>query len=490
MTSKRVNVLFLSSEADPYVKIGGLGDVAGALPRAILQQSDENTRFDIRLAIPLYGAIKKKYPALKKLTDFNIHTGSLTIRACVYEHEQEGLPVYLIDGSPIREEDPVYGSNFTADAEKFIFFSLACLELPRVLKWKIDILHANDWHTAIAVHQSAKLRELRPERSRIKKVITLHNLPFMGAGSEEALTKFGIEPAEDSALPIWARTIPLPMGLASADRIVPVSPTYAEEILTPEFGCGLENYLSTHKEKITGIINGIDSAAWNPASDPFITPHFDHNDLPGKARCKQTVQKEMGLPVDPATPLIVVISRMDQQKGIDLAIDALRSLSGQNWQAVILGSGDAKLESAALSLQNDLPEKVRARVVFDPQLSHRLYAGTDILLMPSRYEPCGLAQMIAMRYGTVPVARATGGLKDTISDYTQDEQGNGFTFAEASGAAAARSLATAFEHYQNKTTWGKIVANGMKRDFSWAESAKKYCQLYHEVLTLPVQEEK
>jgi len=490
MANKRINILFLASEADPYVKMGGLGDVAGSLPRTIYHQSDENIRYDIRLAIPFYGAIKKKYPDLPQLTEFNIHTGSLTIHATVYEHEQDGMPVYLIDGKPIREEDPVYGSNFSADAEKFIFFSLACLELPRVLKWKIDILHANDWHSAIALHQLDKLSNSHPDLAQIKKIITLHNLPFMGAGSEEALTKFGIEPAEDSSLPVWARTIPLPMGLASADRIIAVSPTYAEEILTPEFGCGLEGYFSEHKQKISGIINGIDTVIWNPASDPFLAAHFDKKDFSGKVLCKQAVQMEMGLEVNPHTPLIVSISRMDQQKGIDLAIDALRAMSSQNWQAVILGSGDARLEASALNLQEELPDKVRARVVFDPQLSHRLYAGADILLMPSRYEPCGLSQLIALRYGTVPVARATGGLKDTVIDYTGNAHGNGFTYTEASSAATARSLSAALAHYQQKTAWKEIMTNGMKQDFSWAISAKKYCTLYQELLDVRSREEK
>lgn len=248
MSKKRINILFIASEADPFVKIGGLGDVAGSLPIAINKQSDENVMFDIRLAIPFYGAIKKKLPNLQKLCDFQVNTGSLTIQASVFEHEQEGMPVYFIDGIPIREDAPVYGSNFVADAEKFIFFSLACLELPRILKWKIDILHANDWHTAIAVHQLSQLAKNRPGFSVIRLILTLHNLPFMGAGSEEILTKFGIEPADDPLLPVWARMIPLPMGLSSVDRIVPVSPTYAQEILTPDFGCGLESFFNTGKK--------------------------------------------------------------------------------------------------------------------------------------------------------------------------------------------------------------------------------------------------
>lgn len=250
--SNRLNILFVASEADPFVKIGGLGDVAGSLPLAIHESSDAHSSYDIRLAIPLYGFIKKKYPDLKKLADFKVNTGSLSIDATVYSIVHHGMTVYFISGDPIYENEPVYGTNFNADAEKFIFFSLACLELPRVLKWKIDILHCNDWHTAIAIHQLEKMRTSRPGYSKIKTVLTLHNLPFMGSGSEDALTRYGIEPAQDVSLPVWARTIPLPMGLASADRIVAVSPTYAKEILTPAYGCGLESFLFHNETRLSG----------------------------------------------------------------------------------------------------------------------------------------------------------------------------------------------------------------------------------------------
>lgn len=490
MTRKRLNILFIASEAEPFVKIGGLGDVAGSLPQAIHKLSNDELSFYIRLVLPFYGVLKKKFPEKKKLTDFNFHTGSLSFKCSIYETESKGIPVYFIDGLPIKEEDPVYGTNFMADAEKFIFFSLACLELPRVLKWKIDILHANDWHTSIAVHQLAKLKGLRAEYSKIKSVISLHNLAYMGAGSELALAKFGIEPAEDTSLPIWARTIPLPMGLSSADRIVPVSPSYAREILTPEYGCGLENFFEQQQSKISGILNGIDISLWDPSTDPLIAANYDIGNLQGKDKCKTSLMKEMGFTAGSQSPLIILVSRMDQQKGVDFAIEALLNLADQEWHAVILGSGDPVLEKAAITLESQLPEKVRAKIQFDLTLSHRLYAAADILLMPSRYEPCGLTQLISMRYGTIPVANPTGGLIDTIISSTDSQGGTGFLSSSRNADQFTNALKKAIDVFHKPSAWKRITHNAMNQDFSWEKSAEKYCALYQELTSSSNQEEK
>lgn len=482
MSQQRINILFIASEADPFVKIGGLGDVAGSLPTTIRSLSDAETKYDIRLAIPYYGVLKKKLPNLTRIAEFPLHTGSLTIQTSVYEYELKGMPVYFIDGAPIKEEDPVYGTNFVADAEKFIFFSLACLELPRILKWKIDILHANDWHTAIAIHQLATSPVSRTGSPFTSKIITIHNLPFMGTGSEDALTKFGIEPADDPSLPVWARTLPLPMGLSGADYLVPVSQTYAQEILTPDFGCGLETFLSQRKDQIIGILNGIDPLIWNPETDELIASDYNTEDISGKARCKAALQAEVGLQETNRIPLLVLISRMDQQKGVDLAIDALRSIGNLQWQAVILGSGDPRLEKAALDLQNAFPNKVKVKILFDSAFSHRMYAGADILMMPSRYEPCGLSQLISMKYGTIPVARATGGLKDTIKDTSKRGIGTGFLFSEANAAETARALKRAINTFSTPIEWQAVVKLAMSQDYSWANSAREYCSLYQQAL--------
>lgn len=489
MARKRLNILFIASEAEPFIKVGGLGDVAGSLPQAIHDLSNDDTVYDIRLVLPFYGQIKKRFPEIKKLTDFNFHTGSLSLKGSVHLLTSERVPVYFIDGLPIKEDEPVYGSNFIADAEKFIFFSLACLELPRILKWKIDILHANDWHTAIAVHQLAKLKETRREFSRIKSVISLHNLAYMGAGSELALAKFGIEPAEDPFLPIWARTIPLPMGLASADRIVPVSPTYSREILTPDFGCGLENFFTQHLTRIEGILNGINNSLWDPSSDSLIPTRYNKLNLAGKKTCKNALKKEMGLSVNDQYPLITIISRMDQQKGIDLALESLSRLSNKNWHAIILGSGDPLLEKSALALESKMPGKVKTKILFDSSLSHRLYAGADIILMPSRYEPCGLSQLIAMRYGTIPVASATGGLSDTIKSDDPENMQTGFLFSPADAEQLTSCLNSALDTFQDSKKWQKIIKSAMSQDFSWSVSAGKYCDLYQRITIHNHQEE-
>lgn len=486
MTRKgnKVNILFVASEADPFVKIGGLGDVAGSLPTAIHALCDEHTIYDIRLAIPLYGLIKQNYPDIKKEADFKVNTGSLSINATVFSITHNGMTVYFISGGPINENEPVYGTNFNADAEKFIFFSLACLELPRVLKWKIDILHCNDWHSAIACHQLEKLRSSRPGYAKIKSVITLHNLPFMGSGSEDALTKFGIEPAQDASLPVWARTIPLPMGLSSANRIVTVSPTYALEILTPDYGCGLETFFSRNQTRLSGILNGIDQSIWDPGQDLFIKQNYNLETIRKKTANKKALQKEMGLSIDLSIPLIVIVSRMDPQKGIDLAFEALRKSIHLDWQCVILGSGDPILEKTAQSLEMEFLQRIRAKITFDSALSHRMYAGADILLMPSRYEPCGLSQLIAMRYGTVPIASATGGLKDTITDATVSPGGNGFLFEKPDSDMAAHALITAIDTFHVNERWQEIIRNAMRSDFSWNVSANKYANLYHDLISL------
>lgn len=481
--SNKINILFIASEADPFVKIGGLGDVAGSLPLAIHAASNDRTIYDIRLAIPLYGFIKKNYPDLKKEADFKVNTGSLSINAAVFSIIHNGMTVYFISGDPINENDPVYGTNFNADAAKFIFFSLACLELPRVLKWKVDILHCNDWHTAIACHQLEKLRVSRPRYSKIKSVLTLHNLPFMGAGSENALEKFGIEPSQEVSLPVWARTLPLPMGMASADRIIAVSPTYAREILTPAHGCGLESFLIQNQTRLSGILNGIDQLIWDPYRDPLVKQNFNLEKIQKKTVNKKALQKEMGFNVDSKIPFIVIISRMDPQKGIDLALEALKKSIKLDWQCIILGSGDPILEKSAQELEMKFLQRIRAMIAFNSALSHRMYAGADMLLMPSRYEPCGLSQLIAMRYGTVPIATATGGLKDTITDASINPQGNGFLFEKADSDLATFALTSAVETFQVKKRWTGIIQNAMRSDFSWSVSAKKYINLYNDLIS-------
>ncbi|HWQ46150.1 MAG TPA: glycogen/starch synthase [Longilinea sp.] len=478
---RKLRVLFIASEADPLVKIGGLGDVAGSLPAALktLSLSDFNDRsLDIRLVIPYYPTIAAGNWRPKILTEFDLELPTEKIPVKVYALKYKDVPIYLIDGEPVAKCQSVYSLNTVEDGDKFTFFSLAALELCKAIKWKPDILHANDWHTALAVYHLAEIRTSDPFFSKTRSLLSLHNLPFMGAGTRSSLDRFGIVPSTDTTLPVWGRELPLPMGLSTADAIVAVSPQYSKEILKPEYGCDLQGFLATRKDKLSGIINGLDFSLWDPANDSAIRSPFSIHDLNGKADNKKAVWEEYNFSGDfEKLPLLVLISRMDRQKGIDIALEGLRRIlqNGQhcNWRAILLGSGDPNLEGQTATLAFDFPEQVRAVKRFDSQLSHRLYAGADILMMPSRYEACGLSQLIAMRYGCLPVARATGGLVDTIKDGK-----TGFLFAPIEAEAFQGSLERALALYGQPKKWLVMQKKAMQEDFSWHNSAIQYARLY------------
>jgi starch synthase len=475
-----LNILFLASEADPLVKVGGLGDVAGSLPRALRALPPEQVKgfkLDVRLVLPFYPTIDtdKWKPSL--LVKFGLPYPGEHPPVEIYGINLDGIPTYLIKSKPIDQGKSVYSLQTRKDGDKFVLFSLAALEMVKTLGWKPDILHANDWHTAVAIYELARKRTSDGFFKDTATVLTLHNLPFMGAGTEKSLENFGIPPSEDDALPEWARSIPLPLGLSVADRIVAVSPTYAKEILTPDFGCDLQDFLHTRANRISGILNGVDTKLWNPEKDPNITAPFSVSTLQNKTLDKQALQTEFGLDNNPDIPLLILVSRMDRQKGVDIALEGLRLAASQAWQAILLGTGDPKLESACQKLQQELPDKVRAAMRFDSALSHRLYAGGDVILMPSRYEPCGLSQLIAMRYGTLPLAHAIGGLADTISDVSKPNP-TGFLFSDLTAQSFANGLHRCLNDYQQKATWSMLQKNAMQKDFSWKQSALEYARLY------------
>jgi len=309
-------------------------------------------------------------------------------------------------------------------------------------------------------------------------MLTVHNLPFMGGDGADVLAAYGLEPIHDDALPSWAWTQPLPLGLHSADAIVPVSPTYAREILTPEFGCGLETYLRGRANAITGILNGLDVNSWDPAVDRALAMTFTVESLSGREANKEALQKQVGLPVEPRLPVVAMIGRVDPQKGVDISLAALSLIAEQPWQFILLGTGDKAIEEAALNLQTVFPDRIRAVTRFDSTLGRVIYGGADLFLMPSRYEPCGLAQMIAMHYGCVPVVRTTGGLKDTVQ-----EGKTGFLFDKALPESLAEALTRALSVYANPEKWRRFQRNGMKEDFSWTKSARQYAILYRSLIT-------
>ncbi|MBA4379548.1 MAG: glycogen synthase [Anaerolinea sp.] len=465
------NILFLASEAEPFVKVGGLADVAGSLPLALRALPGE-PRLDVRLALPLHRAIQLDPANLIPGVEFSVSRGGINIPAQVFEGNLEGMPVYFIAGGPITEATAVYSNDLAFDREKYIFFSLAVLKMIRHLGWQPDILHGNDWHTALALY-ALRTRRSDPFFAPIRSVLTLHNLPYMGGDGSEQLAAYGLNPVEDEALPQWAHTQPLPLGLWAADTLVAVSPTYAQEILTPEFGCGLQNFLRGRQGAFSGILNGLDTASWDPLTDPALAANFDARSLRSRPVNKAALQERLGLQSDPDVPLLAMVGRIDPQKGVDIVLDALRQIVALPWQMVILGKGDASLEDGARRLEADFPGRVRAVIDYNAPLGRLIYGGADIFLMPSRYEPCGLAQMIAMRYGCVPLVRATGGLKDTVG-----EGQTGFLFGAASAEALAEAIRAALAVYPQREKWRKLQRNGMKQDFSWSRSASQYASLY------------
>ena len=483
---KMIKVLFLASEADPLVKVGGLGDVAGSLPGALQQlpiEKSKGVQVDIRVIIPFHGVIRKKVEHPEFLFEFDVPSKSGIVKARAYQAVINDVRIYLIAGEPIGDDAPVYSTDAALDGHKYIFFSKSILPFIERLGWIPDILHANDWHTAIAVYQLKAARSSDPHFQNIKTILTIHNLPFMGAGTEEAFDEYAIQPSKYSLVPWWGKKFPLCLGLQTADRITTVSQTYAQEIMTPEYGCGLEKLLQTRKKVVSGIVNGLDEAAWDPFVDPKIPVNFDASTLEKRLQNKSALQQEFGLPQQPNTPLFVLVSRMDQQKGVDLAVEGLEMAAKRKWQAILLGTGNPQLEDACRKLEKKHPNRIKAAIRFDAALSRRMYAGGDVLLMPSRYEPCGLAQMMAMRYGCIPLARATGGLQDTIVDINQNaDAGTGFLFKPATADAFAETVDRALDLYPQKKAWQAMQLRGMAQNFSWQNSALQYLDLYLNLL--------
>ncbi len=470
-----LKILFLAAEAEPFVKVGGLADVAGSLPvalRNLPERFTQGVRLDVRLALPLHRTIRSEANTLRPLMEFDVTRRGGNIQAQVYETNLAGVPVYLIGGEPIFSANSVYSTDPSPDREKYTFFSLAALEMVRRMEWRPDILHANDWHTAPAIY-ALRSHQNDPILGHLRSVLTLHNLPYMGGEGTDALEAYGLNPAKDEALPGWARSQPLPLGLWAADAIVPVSPTYAREILTPEFGCGLDGFLRSRSNSITGILNGLDVTAWNPGTDTNLPEKFSVVNPSGRIANKKALQHHLVLPEDDRVPILAMIGRVDPQKGVDIALQALRQMLDQHWQFILLGSSDPALEEAARRLQVDYPERVRALIRFDAKLSRLIYGGADMFLMPSRYEPCGLAQMIAMRYGCVPVVHATGGLKDTVQ-----EGKTGFLFQAAEVDSLMETLRRALPVYASPERWAHFQRSGMQTDFSWPRSAAQYGIIY------------
>ncbi|HET9905127.1 MAG TPA: glycogen/starch synthase [Anaerolineales bacterium] len=474
--SQTINILFVAAEAEPFVKVGGLGDVAGTLPRALRALSSEVTgdvKLDIRLVLPLHSVIRQD--SLRPVGIYSIPRGESDVQVEAFEGVLDGMPVYFLSGEPIRASGTVYSSNNKLDAEKYVFFSLAALELPRQINWTPSIIHVNDWHTALASYGNLAKR-WADKKHRTVSIVEIHNLPFLGPDVKEILESYGL-PLANTDLPDWARVMPMPLGLWASDTIITVSPTYAEEILHAEFGCGLQDFLTNRTSTLYGILNGLDTVSFNPQTDTALAANYSVDTLSARPKNKAALQERVGLPVQSEAPVFGIVSRMDQAKGIDIALKGLKLMAKQNWQLVLLGAGDATLEASARKLQEEMPDRVRVETRYDAKLARQIYGGADILLMPSRYEPCGISQMIAMRYGCVPLVRAVGGLHDTVTDSE-----TGFVFVDARVKSFNDAVRRALSLYPNRSRWSELQQAGMAIDFSWTASAKKYFELYKKLL--------
>lgn len=484
-----LRVLFLASEADPFFKVGGLGDYAGSLPGALKTVSrQQGQTLDIRVGLPLHHDIHTDNSELLKLPSLRVakRVGFSKGSAFLLKHAE--IPHYFIRrASASLKGTTVYSTSPIQDAQKFVFFSLASLELAHRLAWQPHIIHANDWHTAVAVYQCARLRHNQPFFKAARTLLVIHNLPFMGAGSEDVLTEFGIPPVDETILPEWSRHFPLVLGLAAADRIAAVSPSYARELRQSKYSNGLKDFFIQRAPRTSGILNGIDTQVWNPAGDAHLARPFSAEQIESRAENKRAILHQVAFSQAESHPLLVLISRLDIQKGIDLLLSLIPRILDQSWNLIVLGTGNAQYEQAFSQLQSEHPQRLRFFGEFNTSLAHQLYAAGDILLMPSRYEPCGLSQMIAMRYGCLPVACAVGGLRDTIRAES-DAHRTGYLFKPAALTAFEAAVRQALQDYRDPLRWRQFQLNAMRRDYSWRKSALQYLRLYREIME-PTQQE-
>lgn len=479
-SSKKMQIVFASAECAPFVKTGGLGDVAGSLPAALVRAGAE-----VIVMVPKYATIKDEYKAqMEHFSDFYVSLGWRNEYCGLEKLEHDGVTYMFIDNERYFARDYPYG--FFDDGERFAFFSKAITESLQHLPagFECDILHCNDWQTALAPVFLREFYQGLPLYDRVKTVFSIHNVAFQGQFSDTVMEDIlGVAhiPAAASQLRCDACSINYMLGaLRYADAITTVSPTYANEIQTPEFGEGLDGVLRERSYALQGILNGIDVAGFDPATDKRIAANYTVEDRSGKAVCKAKLQEELGLEVRDDRPLMVMVTRLTRQKGMDLVMYALDRILAGGVQVAVLGTGDRDYEDGLRYFQDKYPGTMAARIEFDPALSQRMYAAADMFLMPSKFEPCGLSQIIAMRYGTLPIVRETGGLKDTVIPYNEfTGEGTGFSFSNFNGDEMGDAVFRAARlFWDNREAWNQLVTQAMSQDFSWTRSADKYLDLY------------
>ena len=479
-SSKKMQIVFASAECAPFVKTGGLGDVAGSLPAALVRAGAE-----VIVMVPKYATIKDEHKAqMEHFSDFYVSLGWRNEYCGLEKLEHDGVTYMFIDNERYFARDYPYG--FFDDGERFAFFSKAITESLQHLPegFECDILHCNDWQTALAPVFLREFYQGLPLYDRVKTVFSIHNVAFQGQFSDTVMEDIlGVAhiPAAASQLRCDACSINYMLGaLHYADAITTVSPTYANEIQTPEFGEGLDGVLRERSYALQGILNGIDVEGFDPATDKRIAANYTVEDRSGKAVCKAKLQEELGLEVRDDRPLMVMVTRLTRQKGLDLVMYALDRILAGGVQVAVLGTGDRDYEDGLRYFQDKYPGTMAARIEFDPALSQRMYAAADMFLMPSKFEPCGLSQIIAMRYGTLPIVRETGGLKDTVQPYNEfTGEGTGFSFSNFNGDEMGDAVFRAARlFWDNREAWNQLVTQAMSQDFSWTRSADKYLDLY------------
>lgn len=475
-------VLFVASEAVPFIKTGGLADVMGALPKALAAKG-----MDVRLVIPKYSLIKEEWKSrMKPVTTGIVNLAWRQLYYGVDEIQLDGVTVYFVDNEWYFKRDRLYG--FEDDAERFAYFCRAVLTMLPHVGFQPDIIHCNDWHTGLL---GVFLKEdfyHDPYYAHIKVIYTIHNLKYQGIYPPTIMQDIIGLPQElfdNGNLECDGCVNYMKSGMVYADSITTVSPTYAQEITYPYFGERLDGYIRDNQDRVHGIINGLDETAYNPSLDSYITQTYTSgNARSGKRINKDALRRELGLRIKRGVPMIAMVSRLVEDKGMDLIIRIMDELVEDDVQLVIVGTGDAKYEQAFRDLAQRHPTKVSANILFDEGLAHRVYAASDIFLMPSRYEPCGLSQLIALKYGSIPVVRETGGLKDTVIPFDKHTGvGNGFTFPNFNAHELLFTAKRALGYYEDTVLWDQLVKNAMDSDYSWNQSAQAYINLYQSVIT-------
>ncbi len=479
-----MKISFVTSECVPFVKTGGLADVSGALPEALT-----NLGVDIIVFLPLYNVIdidKHHINPVKDFDELKVKVGEYFINYSLYHLERNGVHYYFIDSPKYFHRELIY-TNDPDENERFIFFQKCVIDALLKLNFKPDIIHLNDWQSALIPELIKNCYDDTDFFNNTKTILSIHNIAYQGIFSSASIIKANLP--ESNFFPFgpyehYGNFNFLKVGIISVDYILTVSPTYAKEILTPEYGCGLEGVLQTRRNVLTGILNGIDDEQWNPVNDKIIVKNYDYNTIKNKFFNKAHLLKFANSEINETTPIIGIISRLVWQKGFELLEPFIDDLLSRDIKMFVLGKGEYKYEEFFRSLNNKFPQKMFFFCEYNNELAHYITAGADIFLMPSRYEPCGLNQMYSLKYGTIPIVHKTGGLSDTVIDFEEfPEKGNGFAFINFDSNNCYNKIIKALNFYTQTDKWRLLQKNGMSSDFSWNKSAKEYLQVYNKILS-------